>query len=107
MLSDACRTKMSSAIRNLYAVLLVFGSPSNPMALFNTNFQHMYDDMAYLRADDPEHERVLKRATVLEQVAKTLAGIGRLICDFGFAAPEPDIVAEVHTLRSNSAGCNS
>ena len=101
MLSHACRTKMSSAIRNLYAVLLVFWSPSNPIALFNTYFQHIYDDVAYLRSDDPEHETVLKRAAALEQRTKPLSGISRLICDFRFFEPEPDIIAEVHTLRSN------
>ncbi|PKA47984.1 ATP-dependent DNA helicase PIF1 [Apostasia shenzhenica] len=76
-LAEAVILKMSNAFRRLFATLLVFCTPGNPIALLNKYYNELADDF---RRDTNDPHKILQ--VTLNNIDSFLQGMGKQIIDY-------------------------
>ncbi|PKA56688.1 ATP-dependent DNA helicase PIF1 [Apostasia shenzhenica] len=76
-LAEAAILKMSNAFRRLFATLLVFCTPGNPIALLNKYYNELTDDF---RRDTNDPNKTLQ--VILNSIDSFLQGMGKQIIDY-------------------------
>ena len=76
-MNEAVNDQMPSALRNLFATILIYNNPSNPLALWNQFKEHLSEDIMHKNNErvllpETENECLLLLQDILQRNGKTL-----------------------------------
>ena len=75
-MNEAVNDQMPSALRNLFATILIYNNPSNPLALWNQFKEHLSEDIMHKNNErvllpETENECLLLLQDILQRNGKT------------------------------------